>query len=318
MDEPTIAPAISPGAPTVSPIKGTRTPSTEAPTKVPTIGTAAPADSPSKASIVGTAPPSVVPPTKAPTIGTTRVNPPLATPPTDEGSEPLNPGPAIAIALVATFVVSAAGYVYYNRRKRNSDDPELQDVANKDLDDLEAGLELERRANARLDAELAGDDVMRPGGGGSGRNSDGGISACTDGAIRPTLSSRGDATTSDRDSRDSDAAVYDGEPYDSPDYIPGSSGPGSPRSSSSQDAVTGVAGVPGVPASPRRNEGTDSSSAASEGGWSSSAGVSSLNTGSFDAGTDDGLLPGSPDRLLAAIGVADTVAHTAGPRRDEK
>jgi hypothetical protein len=56
---------------------------------------------------------------------------------------------------------------------------------------------------------------------------------------------------------------------------------------------------------------SDDSSSCGESGWSSSAGFSSLNTASFDAGTDDGLLPGSPDRrLVSGAGVA---APVAGP-----
>ena len=186
-------------------------------------------------------------------------------------SESITTGQVVGIALVAAFVVSAAGYVYVNRRKRDrEEDPELEDVENKDLDDLEAG----------QSAKTPGDDG--PSGGGEG----------------------GELLL-----ESSDAAL---------NYVP-----------SSDDALRlpgthEVALVSGVPTSPVRSKRaakeSDSSSAASESGWSSSAGLSSLNTSTFDEQTDDGsLLPGSPSRLLAAIGVADTVTHSAdSAQRDAK
>jgi len=341
--------------PTKAPIIGTSAPTTEAPAEAPIIGAEAPTATPSKAPSSGTRDPTVVPFTKTPSdtdsptvspstkaspaIGTiipTTAKPTLAqvttappttaltpgdsgdassqtnpsvenpgserVPPNSGNNENLTPGATTAIALVAAFIVSAAGYVYISRRKRDrDDDPELQDVANKDLDHLEAGRALERRA-----AELAGDDVTPMGGGGGSASSG---SDGTDFAVHPTVSSRG-----------SDAAVYDGEPYDdydNPPYIQSSSSStASPRS----PPISSRGILEGVPPSPRaRNEGTDSSSGVSEGGWSSSAGMSSLNTASFDDRTDDGLLPGSPDQLLAAIGVADNVTQAvASTRRDDK
>ncbi len=64
---------------------------------------------------------------------------------------------------------------------------------------------------------------------------------------------------------------------------------------------------------------SDNSLSCGESGWSNSAGWLSLNTGSFDAGTDDGLLPGSPDRPLATVGAACAAGGAAGAtQRDAK
>ena len=56
----------------------------------------------------------------------------------------------------------------------------------------------------------------------------------------------------------------------------------------------------------------DSSSSAGQSGWSSSQGLSSLNTASFDAGEEGSLLsggkPATTGSALAAIGVASAVA----------
>ena len=96
---------------------------------------------------------------------------------------------------------------------------------------------------------------------------------------------------------------------DATDYIPQSidSVPLSPPASS---AIL-ISGVPFSPKQVAAKSSSDDSSSCGESGWSSSAGLSSLNTASFDAGTDDGLLPGSPDRrLVSGAGVA---APVAGP-----
>ena len=103
----------------------------------------------------------------------------------------------------------------------------------------------------------------------------------------------------------SPAPIYEARgSFDAADYIPQSSdaGRGSPLSDSNVPLISGV------PPSHKRAGSCDDSSSAGESGWSSSAGMSSLNTASFDAGTDDGLFLGSPDRLLASIGAA----HAAG------
>ena len=98
---------------------------------------------------------------------------------------------------------------------------------------------------------------------------------------------------------------------------------GVPASPASSDIL-----VSGVPPSPKRSKvagskesnSYDDSSSAGESGWSSSAGLSSLNTASFDAATEDGsLLPASPDRLMATIGAAEAITATAGStQRDAK
>ena len=78
--------------------------------------------------------------------------------------------------------------------------------------------------------------------------------------------------------------------------------------------------ITGLPISPtKQSKGSNSSSAVSKSGWLSSTGMSSLNTVLFDDQTDNGLLPGSLNRLLVVIGVADMVMHMANlTQRDSK
>ena len=169
-------------------------------------------------------------------------------------------------------------YVYAKRRKRQSDDPELADVRNKDLDDLESG-----RAAEEMNPD---DDPNRDKKGG-----DGGSDLEGSGPIK-----------------DTDEAGIDGEPFEATTEYP---------YQTASDALTTTV-VTGIPPSPDRPKGSDSSSAG-ESGWSSSAGLSSLNTASFDAGTDDGLLPGSPQRLMATIGAANMATQMADSvQRDAK
>jgi hypothetical protein len=77
--------------------------------------------------------------------------------------------------------------------------------------------------------------------------------------------------------------------------------------------------VPSLPKQLGARSLSDNSLSCGESGWSNSAGWLSLNTGSFDAGTDDGLLPGSPDRPLATVGAACAAGGAAGAtQRDAK
>ena len=87
--------------------------------------------------------------------------------------------------------------------------------------------------------------------------------------------------------------------------------------SKSTSVVPMFAGVPSSPPSKlsksaysdleAESVSNDSSSSAGASGWSSSAGFSSLNTASFDAGTEDGFLPGTLGN--AAIGTASVVTQ---------
>ncbi|KAL7539834.1 hypothetical protein ACHAXR_009661 [Thalassiosira sp. AJA248-18] len=320
----TTAPMIGTGAPTP-------TQPSEPTTKAPIIGTAAP----TPAQVPTSEPPAATPrPTsKAPTPGGTPYpslssqpssgtefvtaqpwyspETPSVPPPTpdnpnipgidDGGStgpggtdepepESLSTGEVVGIVFASAIVVYAAAYVYATRRKRERDDPNLEEVVNKDLDDLEAG----NRSTEMKPDEGPNQDKKDGGEPGSGEVS--------------------------RESANSDAAQHEGEPYNKisrePSYdaigvaeytIPqtADSTPHSPKETSGPLVLM-------MPPSPshRKTKSSDSSSAG-ESGWSSSAGVSSLNTASFDAGTDDGLLLGSPDRLLATLDAANTATETA-------
>jgi len=355
-DVPTDAPVGGTGSPTVSPslpptkapISGTRAPVSEAgaptvspsppPTKAPITVTRAP----TIPGLVPTTAPIKVPTsvvTSSPSVSlqpslTTAVSPgagiePIPTPPSgnetpegvEEGEKPdgdrnigggegenesgtLTVGQAVGVALAAAFFAYAAAYVYFNRRKLTRDeDPALEEVANKDLDDLEVGQAVTKDDD---------DDPENEGRGSGGPGNEPGFDT------NRQSETGSDAAVYDRDSssseRGSDAAVYDGEPYDNPAYIPQAA------DAASRPASSSIPLISGVPSSPTKGSAkSDSSSAASESGWSSSAGMSSLNTSSFDDRTDDGLLPGSPDRLLATIGMADIVTQTANStQRDSR
>mmetsp|Transcript_25408 Transcript_25408/g.54653 ORF Transcript_25408/g.54653 Transcript_25408/m.54653 type:complete len:1087 (+) Transcript_25408:346-3606(+) len=273
---------------------------------------------------------STVPPTKAPTLGGTQypstsvqpssieaVIPPstdsdrnVGAPGGDGGSqsESLSAGGVAGIIIASAVVVFAALYVYATKkRRREDDDPDLREVKNQDLDDLEAG----RRAEGDDVPTQDKKDGNDPGSGGASAL---GIVAGGD-ESSPGEKGSEKSTPGEKSSSSEARPIYEArESYDAADYIPQSSDvPGSPPSDSNVPLISGV------PPSPKRTGSFDDSSSAGESGWSSSAGMSSLNTASFDAGTDDGLLPGSPDRLLATIGAANIAAHVAGStQRDAK
>eukprot|EP01082_Thalassiosira_pseudonana_P003174 g3692.t1 g3692 contig12:2570903-2574182(+) len=62
----------------------------------------------------------------------------------------------------------------------------------------------------------------------------------------------------------------------------------------------------------------DDSSSAGASGWSSSAGLSSLNTATFDTLTDDEGMTPSHGSMLAAIGTASAITHTIYADRNEQ
>jgi hypothetical protein len=109
----------------------------------------------------------------------------------------------------------------------------------------------------------------------------------------------------------------DDEDMEVGNYVPQTREPSPPRDPA---LVPIVAGIPTSPKSRRHTDSNDDSSSAGASGWSSSAGMSSLNTASladvsltsesFDAGVDDGLSTGSPTKALATIAAASAVIQT--------
>jgi hypothetical protein len=200
----------------------------------------------------------------------------------DAKSDSLSAGGIAGIVVASVLVAYVALYAYATKkRKRGEDDPDLSVVNNKDMDDLEGGMVGENKDHTARDK-----DYEDHGGG------------YTMGECKTSASishSPGDKSSSS----DTDDAA---------DYIPQSVDvvPLSPPVSS---ATLLISGVPSSPKQVGAKSSSDDSSSCGESGWSSSAGLSSLNTASFDAGTDDGLLPGSPERrLVRGAGVAAAVA----------
>jgi len=201
----------------------------------------------------------------------------------DTKSESLSTGGIAGIAIASVLVAYVALYAYASKkRKREGGDPDLSDVRNKDLDDLEAGMVVENKDQEEKDQE--------------NKDASGGEDESGEyGKVRGSFGSPGEkSSSSDTPSRGSDDAA---------DYIP-QSADAVPRSPPASSNIPLISSVPPSPKRRGARSSSDDSSSCGESGWSSSAGWSSLNTGSFDAGTDDGLLPGSPDRLLATVSAA--------------
>jgi len=106
-------------------------------------------------------------------------------------------------------------------------------------------------------------------------------------------------------------------------YVPQTIEPSPP---SDPTLIPMVAGIPSSPRSSRKHmDSNDDSSSAGASGWSSSAGISSLNTGSlheassFDTGIDDALSTGSPTNknALATIAAASAVVETTRVTQDD-
>ncbi len=168
----------------------------------------------------------------------------------------------------------------------------MRDVRNKDLDDLEAG----------AGAELNDDE------GGAGTRENVGSAGDSNGGDGDQVGRNNQVT----DKNEEEDETFIGNITDVTQQVPGIAARSPPR-------LSRTSLMAGVPHSPKRDPFHDDSSSAGESGWSSSAGLSSLNTASFDNGTDDGLMPGSPGRLLATIGVADVATTAAGStQRDAK
>jgi len=308
--QPIKEPVIVTGSPTRQPVVGpifSRLPTSE---PIPTTSAPTPVNS----LIRMTESPTV---SSKPSSGEAAVIPPtidtddIITPPTSGGGSPdsvetgedretedsdtISAGGIAGIVIASAFVAYSAAYVYAKKRRRDEvDDPDLREVRNKDLDDLEAGIIEGGDDGGGGDNEPTQDKKTSDGGGEVDK-----VNSLGNGETPPVLE-----TT---------------ESYDASDYIPSEA-----RSPSSTDVPL----ISGVPPSPKRSKvgkettsSYDDSSSAGESGWSSSAGLSSLNTASFDAGsmTDDGSflpLPGSPDRnpdrLMATIGAAEAATAMAG------
>lgn len=218
----------------------------------------------------------------------------------EPGPESLPAGGVAGIVLSSVFVLFAIAYIYSNKkRKREEDDPDLRDVRNKDLDDLEDGARFEKDEDGKIGVD----------GKTAGRKDD---SDCEVAQVsRLSQVSENDVEEKDDDEEEKDETFIGTITDDSLKLSDISARPSLSLASSNF--------VAGVPKSPERALLHDDSSSAGESGWSSSAGLSSLNTSSFDNVTDDGLLPGSPDRILAPIGVAGAAAMAAAStQRDAK
>lgn len=239
-----------------------------------------------------------------------------------ERSEPIPAGGVAGIVLASAFAVFAAGYLYATRKRRREedDDQDLADVRNKDLDeDLEAGLAAQESKGDDDDDDPTRAKTGATGGGGDDRSYD-------EDYIGEVAGSIGSDSDAPHPQAHDDTGSGSGGSHDGAtgSYIPQTSEAVARSPPPSSDIPL----ISGVPPSPKRSKldlkegggsSNDDSSSAGESGWSSSAGMSSLNTASFDAGTDDGLLLGSPDRLLATLGAASTAAEVAGSvQRDAK
>ena len=214
----------------------------------------------------------------------------------DTKTESLSTGGIAGIVIASVLVAYVALYAYASKkRKREGGDPDLSDVRNKDLDDLEAGMAVENQDQEGKDQENKEASGVEDESGEYGK-------------VRGSIGSPGEKSsssdTSSFRSRGSDDAA---------DYIP-QSADAVPRSPPASSTIPLISSVPPSPKRRGARSSSDDSSSCGESGWSSSAGWSSLNTGSFDAGTDDGLLPGSPDRLLATFSAAGAAGAVAGDR----
>jgi hypothetical protein len=219
----------------------------------------------------------------------------------DAKSESLSSGGIAGIVIASVLLAYVALYVYANKkRNREGGDPDLNDVRNKDLDDLEAGMVGENKDQEGKDQENK--EASR------GEDESGEY-----GKVSSIIDSPGDKSIS------SDTPYFQSMGSDdAADYIP-QSADAVPRSPPASSDIPLISSVPPSPKRRGARSSSDDSSSCGESGWSSSAGWSSLNTGSFDAGTDDGLLPGSPDRLLATGSAVGAAGAVAGARqRDAK
>jgi len=313
-DLPTKQPAIEGASPSRSPL------AEGDPTSQPVIAvepTENPSTRPNSDGVV--IPPVPTPPTEpTPSSGSTpspnKVNNPgsvVAPPGPDDAEDSISAGGMAAIVIASVLGVYGGVYIWARKRRRlSTDDPSLRDVDDKELRDLEAG-----------------PDSLPPG--------DGPAPAippplplqeAADRKGEPAIDSSGHPPSEGTDSKGAAVSSLSGSSRNdsptstSPDY------PGESLEEIERHAPY-IAGVPNSPRSPATSEGkssADDSSSAGASGWSSSAGLSSLHTASFDAGAEDGLLfpsfGATPDSNtaaavaaggMAAVGVAALASQTS-------
>eukprot|EP00804_Cyclotella_cryptica_P000051 CCRYP_013723-RB/>CCRYP_013723-RB protein AED:0.04 eAED:0.04 QI:1374/1/1/1/0.71/0.62/8/162/738 len=317
---PTVTPSDAPTEPpTPQPSENSTPPPIEAPASAPTdspvamestnsptylqmtespAGSTAPSPntsvSPTSTNIV---PPSPAEPTPSPSFTSQPSNVP--TPEQDLGvvggtgetdkntkTETLSPG-GIAGIVIASMAVVIAGLILSRKRRHDDDDPSLEvfDDKKKGDEDLEMG----------VTADLSGDGPSPRSTGDSAMGEAGSVAIIT-----PSPSEAEDVPMTTEASLD---AAFEGPSPVSPSVI----APYSPDRFRDME-VESISN-------------DDSSSSAGQSGWSSSQGLSSLNTASFDAGTDDGLLPPpvSGASALAAIGAASAMTWGAlSAKHDDK
>jgi hypothetical protein len=266
----------------------------------------------------------------------------VVTPPdnVDQGKDDSLSGGGIAGIIIASAFVGFAAYIVATKkRKREGDDPELRDVRNKDMDDLEAGMVV-----ASTDKDEKGQD--RDSAEEKESEGEGEVSGVVPYSRRAEVEDLVRRVVPDEiDNVDEMMLQFKGrEEGELVVHFQACRNPASriifslisflshklslvelvetlrtikerssalPVGTALQPLSTDIPIISGVPPSPIRAKGSsDDSSSCGESGWSSSAGLSSLNTSSFDAGTDDGLLPAtpSPDKKIATSGLAGMAA----------
>ena len=264
----------------------------------------------------------------------------VVTPPdnVDQGNVDSLSGGGIAGIIIASALVGFAAYfVATNKRKREGEDPELRDVRNKDMDDLEAGMVV-----ASTDKDEKGQD--RDSAEEKVSEGEGKVSVVVPYSPRAEVEDLVRRVVPDEiDNVDEMMLQFKGR--EEGELIHFKHAKLKPESrilfhdvffitqivfvelvetlrtmeerssalsigAAPQPLSSDIPMISGVPPSPRAKGSSDDSSSCGESGWSSSAGLSSLNTSSFDVGTDDGLLPAtpSPDKKIATSGLAGMAA----------
>ena len=297
-DLPTKQPAIASVSPSRSPL------AEGDPTRQP-VSTAEPTDSDGVViPPVPTRPTEPTPPSPGSTPSPNQANNPesIVAPPDPDGAETdsISAGGVAAIIIASVIGVYGSVYIWARKRRRlSTDDPSLRDVEDKELRDLEAG-----------PATLPPDDGPAP-----AIPSPLPLQEAVGRKCEPAIDSSGHPPSEGADSKGAAVSSLSGS---SQNESPTPASPDSPGDSI-EETERNAPYIAGIPASPRSHatsedkSSADDSSSAGASGWSSSAGLSSLNTASFDAGTEDGLLfPSSgattPERNTAAAVAAGGLA----------
>mmetsp|Transcript_29089 Transcript_29089/g.49609 ORF Transcript_29089/g.49609 Transcript_29089/m.49609 type:complete len:969 (+) Transcript_29089:313-3219(+) len=299
---PTSSPVIIPA--TKAPSITTQSPTTKLPTETrqPTLAPSRFVDVPTTLKPTSVEVPTTIKPTVPPTPETPSptfeyqpsMRPSSAGPPNNPGKkpdngdttfEPIAPGAVAGIVLACVGVALVGVLVTSRKRKRDSEeDPSLGDLSDSKDRDLEAG-------------EGKGSDDSPIG---------------SDGSHMSSLSPP-------EDGGDMELANIKYVP-ETGNYVPQTIEPSPPQDPT---LIPMVAGIPSPRSSRRHMDSNDDSSSAGASGWSSSAGMSSLNTESlqdapsFDTSIDDGFSTGSPTKALATIAAASAVVETTRVTQDD-